>query len=85
MRQRMGDAMIPDKLSHFPLNRAYLCQDCNAVGNHPTHCPACASQALMGLAQVLDRVGGDGNSERAVVSRHPAGFRAAVNLARVLQ
>ena len=40
---------------HFPLNQTYLCQDCNAVGNDPAHCPACASNALMGLAQVLDR------------------------------
>jgi len=48
--------MIPAKLIHFPLNRAYLCQDCNAVGNDPAHCPACASKALMGLALVLDRV-----------------------------
>ena len=50
-----GKAMIPAKLNHFPLNRAYLCQDCNEVGNDATHCPACASQALMGLAQVFDR------------------------------
>lgn len=48
--------MIPATLIHFPLNLAYLCQDCNAVGNDPTHCPACASKALMGLALVLDRV-----------------------------
>jgi len=47
--------MNPSRLIHFPLNRAYLCQDCNAVGNDPDHCPACASKALMGLAQVLDR------------------------------
>jgi len=44
------------ELIHFPLKRAYLCQDCNAVGNDPEDCPACASKALMGLAQVLDRV-----------------------------
>ena len=42
-------------LQHFPLTRAYLCQDCNAVGNNAMHCPACASTVLLGLAGVLDR------------------------------
>ncbi len=39
----------------MPLTRAYLCQDCNSIGNCPVHCPACGSQALMGLANVLNR------------------------------
>jgi hypothetical protein len=39
----------------MPLANAYLCQDCNSVGNCPAQCPACASRALMGLAIVLDR------------------------------
>ena len=38
-----------------PLTRAYLCQDCNSIGNCSGHCPACGSQALMGLAGVLNR------------------------------
>jgi hypothetical protein len=39
----------------FPLDKAYLCQDCDCVGNNSMRCPACASEVLMGLAGVLDR------------------------------
>ena len=39
----------------MPLTRAYLCQDCNSIGNCSVHCPACGSHALMGLAGVLNR------------------------------
>jgi len=42
-------------LQHIPLESAYLCQDCDCVGNSATHCPACASTALMNLAAVLNR------------------------------
>jgi hypothetical protein len=42
-------------LQHIPLKFAYLCQDCNSVGNSAVRCPACASQVLMGLAGILDR------------------------------
>ena len=40
---------------HFPLSSAYLCQDCDSVGDCSTMCPACASRILLGLASVLDR------------------------------
>jgi len=40
---------------HFPLASAYLCQDCNAVGNNSVQCPACASEVLLGLSGVLNR------------------------------
>jgi hypothetical protein len=40
---------------HIPLTRAYLCQDCSAVGNSAMSCPACASTVLLGLAGVLNR------------------------------
>jgi len=40
---------------YIPLTKAYLCQDCDAVGNNSMRCPACASEVLMGLAGVLDR------------------------------
>jgi ferredoxin len=40
---------------HIPLTSAYLCQDCNSVGNCSTQCPACASTALMNLSTVLNR------------------------------
>lgn len=42
-------------LLHIPLMSAYLCQDCNCVGNCSRRCPACASEVLMGLAGVLNR------------------------------
>ncbi len=42
-------------LQHMPLTRAYLCQDCDCIGNCAEQCPACASQALIGLAGVLNR------------------------------
>lgn len=39
----------------IPLESAYLCLDCSCVGESAIRCPACASEALMGLATVLDR------------------------------
>lgn len=51
-------------MQHMPLKWAYLCQDCNCIGNCAEQCPACASRALIGLAGVLDReVEGGARSE----------------------
>jgi hypothetical protein len=47
--------MTVDLMNHIPLSSAYLCQDCDAVGNSAMRCPACASGVLLGLAGVLDR------------------------------
>ena len=47
--------MTPDIRQHIPLTAAYLCQDCDCVGNNSMYCPACSSSVLMGLAGVLDR------------------------------
>jgi hypothetical protein len=47
--------MTPDIRQHIPLTAAYLCQDCDSVGNSSMRCPACASEVLLGLAGVLDR------------------------------
>jgi hypothetical protein len=47
--------MTPDIRQHIPLTAAYLCQDCDSVGNSAMRCPACASEVLLGLAGVLDR------------------------------
>jgi hypothetical protein len=50
-----SDHMTLVSMQHIPLANAYLCQDCNCVGNCSVQCPACASEALMGLAGVLNR------------------------------
>lgn len=50
-----GDNMSFVSMQHIPLTNAYLCQDCNSIGNCSVQCPACASEALMGLAGVLNR------------------------------
>jgi hypothetical protein len=47
--------MTRDRLNHIPLNSAYLCLDCDAVGNSSMRCPACASEVLLGLAGVFGR------------------------------
>jgi hypothetical protein len=44
---------------HIPLTFAYLCQDCNSIGNCSSQCPACASSVLLSLAGVLDRSAGE--------------------------
>ena len=51
----MGSSMTRDRLNHIPLNSAYLCLDCDAVGNSSMRCPACASEVLIGLAGVFQR------------------------------
>jgi hypothetical protein len=50
-----GEHMTFVSMQHIPLTHAYLCQDCNSIGNSAQHCPACASEALMGLSGVLNR------------------------------
>lgn len=47
--------MTFNSMQHMPLTCAYLCADCHCVGNCASHCPACASSALIGLASVLNR------------------------------
>ena len=39
----------------LPLADAYLCINCDAVGNSAIRCPACASETLLPLASVLNR------------------------------
>jgi len=50
-----GDHMNFTQMQHIPLASAYLCPDCNCIGNCASQCPACASPVLMALANVLDR------------------------------
>lgn len=47
--------MTSPMMQYIPLMSAYLCQDCDCVGNSANHCPACASTALLNLASVLNR------------------------------
>jgi len=53
--RRSGDVAAYLMLQHFPLTSAYLCQDCNSIGNNANQCPACASEVLMSLSAVLNR------------------------------
>lgn len=55
MARRSDDSLPIPMLQHIPLSSAYLCQDCNCIGNSAIRCPACASEVLMNLAAVLDR------------------------------
>ena len=45
----------PALWQHIPLAKAFLCQDCEEVGDSEQACPACASQSLLPLAVVLNR------------------------------
>jgi hypothetical protein len=59
----------PSLYLHIPLMSAYLCQDCNCIGNSSRQCPACASEVLMNLATVLDREVLDREVEIKVLER----------------
>ena len=54
-RQDEHDAIPCTEPAHFLLTSAYLCPDCNSVGNSAMQCPACASTVLLNLSTVLDR------------------------------
>jgi ferredoxin len=58
--------MSTTELQHMPLSAAWLCQDCNSVGNCAKQCPACASSVLMSLATVLDGRSGEVEEVQAV-------------------
>lgn len=47
--------VLPSAPHYIPLASAYLCTDCNCVSNCSRQCPACASEALMGLSGILNR------------------------------
>jgi hypothetical protein len=59
------------KMQYIPLDSAYLCPDCNSIGNNSGFCPACASSALMSLACVLDREEAAGVEEQSVAYTFP--------------
>ena len=54
-KQDEHDAILCTEPAHFLLTSAYLCPDCNSVGNSSKQCPACASTVLLNLSTVLDR------------------------------
>jgi hypothetical protein len=72
--------MTFNSMQHMPLASAYLCADCHCVGNCASHCPACASGALIGLANVLNREQG-GEIAQVSFVRAPAGSVGGVPLA----
>lgn len=37
------------------LAEAYLCSDCEAVGNSANHCPRCQSSALIAVTRAIPR------------------------------
>jgi hypothetical protein len=59
------------KMQYIPLDSAYLCPDCNSIGNNSGICPACACTALMSLACVLDRDVTVVEEERALTYTFP--------------
>jgi hypothetical protein len=74
--------MTFNSMQHMPLTSAYLCADCHCVGNCASHCRACASGALIGLAGVLNREEEESEELAQVGFAHPAsGGVAGVPLA----
>jgi hypothetical protein len=65
--KRPGDVASYLMLQHFPLTSAYLCQDCNSIGNNANQCPACASEVLMSLSAVLNR-----SNDTMIESQYPS-------------
>ena len=52
-------------LAHIPLAKAFLCVDCQCIGNQAEACPACASShCLISMANLLE-----GRIERAPMSQ----------------
>jgi len=67
--------MTLNLMQHMPLTSAYLCADCHCVGNCPSHCPACASSALIGLATILNREDSEEFSPAPIMFARPAAIR----------
>lgn len=43
------------ELHYFQLKAAFLCLDCDCVGNSACYCPVCCSTSLLSLAKLLNR------------------------------
>ena len=42
-------------MSHVHLSEAFLCCDCQCIGNRSQSCACCGSHSLLSLANVLNR------------------------------
>jgi len=42
-------------LTFINLAEAYLCSDCEALGNSATRCPRCQSEALLAVTRAIPR------------------------------
>jgi hypothetical protein len=42
--------MKPSAMLHWPLASAFLCADCDSIGNCSARCPACAGNSLLALS-----------------------------------
>ena len=42
-------------MPHLKLQEAFLCLDCETLGNNPEHCIVCTSKAVHPLASFLNR------------------------------
>jgi hypothetical protein len=40
---------------HFPLSKAYLCENCQCVGNRSESCACCGSRSILSLGSILNR------------------------------
>jgi hypothetical protein len=77
--------MTINSMQHMPLTCAFLCADCHCVGNCASHCPACASSALIGLATILNRGENEEIPPSPIMFARPAAVRpAAVNIGEVI-
>ncbi len=61
---------MPDKrwIAAMPIEIAFLCANCDTVGNSPESCPVCGSTQLLPLARILNRPappanGGEGGAD----------------------
>jgi hypothetical protein len=68
--------VISRTMEHIPLKAAYLCQDCECVGNCATQCPACASTSLLNLSAVLNREGGPAAIHQSMDSMYRSALAA---------
>jgi len=42
-----------DEITFINLTQAYLCSDCEAIGNSASRCPRCQSIALFAITRVI--------------------------------